>query len=62
MNSLLVALGRKFIFGVGGLGGGISSSVFFSCLRSVSLAVVCRLVGELVEVIIEVTLVGVELV
>lgn len=61
MNSLLAALGRKFISGAGGLGGGISSSVFSSCLRSASLAAACRLAGESADVTTEATLVGVEL-
>lgn len=46
MNSLLAAEGRKLNSGAGGLGGGISSSVFSSCLRSASLAAACRLAGE----------------
>lgn len=44
MNLLLVVLGRKWSKGVGGLGGGIFRSVFFSCLRRVNLVVVCELV------------------
>lgn len=46
MNSLLAAEGRKLNSGAGGLGGGISRSVFSNCLRSASLAAACRLAGE----------------
>lgn len=46
MNSLLAAEGRKLNSGAGGLGGGISNSVFSNCLRSASLAAACLLAGE----------------
>ena len=42
----MAAEGRKLNSGAGGLGGGISSSVFSNCLRSASLAAACRLAGE----------------
>lgn len=46
MNSLLAAEGRKLNSGAGGLGGGISSRVFSSCLRRASLAAAWRLAGD----------------
>lgn len=58
MNSLLAALGRKLISGAGGLGGGISSSVFSSCFRRASLAAAWRLAGDSAD---EAPLLGVEL-